>query len=174
MSAPDSLAAVERQRFASIMAAFPSGVAIITTASRDRRPKGLTTTAVCSVSADPPLLLVCVDRGSRTLPALIEARRFVINFIRLEYEEVCQAFASKHDDKFANLLWETTRSGMPLLREHVVSWAECVTVQEIEAGDHVVLIGRVEDGDVTTDSGVAPLVYYRRAWGRWHPNDQEG
>jgi flavin reductase (DIM6/NTAB) family NADH-FMN oxidoreductase RutF len=165
------LRTVERQRFASIMAAFPSGVAIITTASGDREPKGLTTTAVCSVSADPPLLLVCIDRGSRTLPALVEAKRFVINFIRLEYEEVCRAFASKGDDKFANLLWETTRSGMPLLREHVVSWAECATVQEIEAGDHIVLIGRVEDGDVTSDAEVAPLVYYRRAWGRWHPHE---
>ena len=164
---------VERQRFASIMAAFPSGVAIITTASGDRRPKGLTTTAVCSVSADPPLLLVCIDRGSRTLPALVEAKRFVINFIRLEYQEVCRAFASKDDDKFANLLWETTGSGMPLLREHVVSWAECATVQEIEAGDHIILIGRVEDGDVTTDAEVAPLVYYRRAWGRWHPHEDE-
>jgi flavin reductase ActVB len=175
MSAPDSLPAVERQRFAAIMAAFPSGVAIITTASEDRRPKGLTTTAVCSVSADPPLLLVCVDRGSRTLPSLLAARRFVINFIRLEYQEICTAFASKDDDKFANLLWETTESGMPLLRDHVVSWAECATVQEIEAGDHVILIGRVEDGEVTGDADdVAPLIYYRRAWGRWHPNEQEG
>lgn len=164
---------VERQRFASIMAAFPSGVAVITTAGGDRRPKGLTTTAVCSVSADPPLLLVCIDRESRTLPSLIDAKRFVINFIRLEYQEVCRAFASKDDDKFSNLLWETTRSGMPLLREHAVSWAECATVQEIEAGDHVILIGRVEDGDVTSDGEVAPLVYYRRAWGRWHPHENE-
>jgi flavin reductase ActVB len=170
MSGPDRLSVIQRQRFASIMAAVPSGVAIITTTSEDHQPKGLTTTAVCSVSADPPLLLVCIDRESRTLPALTRARRFVINFIRVGYEEVCQVFASKDDDKFANLVWETTHTGMPLLRDHAISWAECSTVREIEAGDHVILIGQVEDGGIAGDAGVAPLIYYRRGWGGWHSN----
>src|SRR3989442_1370034 len=61
---------VDRETFAEIMASFPSGVAIVTTLDEAGEPKGLTTSAVASVSAEPPLLLVCVDFTSRTLPAL--------------------------------------------------------------------------------------------------------
>ena len=64
------------------MSAFPTGVAIVTTLEPDGTPRGLTTNAVSSVSAEPPILLVCVDRDSRTLPALLHTKRFVVNFMR--------------------------------------------------------------------------------------------
>ena len=64
---------IERQAFFDVMASFPSGVAIVTTLDADGTPRGLTTTAVCSVSADPPTILVCVDRASRTLAAEVES-----------------------------------------------------------------------------------------------------
>ena len=73
--------AVERELFLEIMASFPSGVGIVATLEGDE-PRGLTTTALSSVSADPPLLLVCVDVTSRTLPSLLERRGFVVNFLR--------------------------------------------------------------------------------------------
>ena len=83
------------------MSAFPTGVAIVTTLEPDGTPRGLTTNAVTSVSAEPPILLVCVDRNSRTLPALLHTKRFVVNFMRSDHVEICQLFASKADDKFA-------------------------------------------------------------------------
>jgi len=157
---------VDRETFAEIMASFPSGVAIVTTLDEAGEPKGLTTSAVASVSAEPPLLLVCVDFTSRTLPALRAGGRFLVNFMRAGTAELCRLFASKAENKFAAVAWRPTESGMPLLREDAIAWAECVTVQEVEAGDHVVLVGQVEAGEPPA-AGEQPLVYYRRVWGAW-------
>jgi flavin reductase (DIM6/NTAB) family NADH-FMN oxidoreductase RutF len=159
---------IDRQAFFDVMASFPSGVAVVTTVSDDGTPRGLTTTAVCSVSADPPTVLVCVDLGSRTLAALRARRRFVVNFIGNGRSELCLMFASKREDKFAGVSWRPTAAGMPLLADDVLAWAECVTLHELEVGDHVLFVGRVEEGGVQPELE-PPLMYYRRSWGVWSP-----
>ncbi len=159
---------IDRQSFFDVMASFPSGVAIVTTVNGLGVPRGLTTTAVCSVSAAPPTILVCLDQGSRTLAALRERRGFVVNFIGEGRSELCLLFASKEEDKFRRVAWTETSSGLPLLHEDALAWAACATVDEIEAGDHVVLVARVEDGGVRPELG-PPLMYYRRSWGVWSP-----
>ena len=163
-----SEAVLDRQGFFEVMASFPSGVAVVTTADADGTPFGLTTTAVASVSADPPTLLVCVDLESRTLPALRARRRFVVNFMRAGRSELCLLFASKVDDKFARVAWGRTASGLPLLEHDALAWAEATTEQELVIGDHVVLIASVEEG-AALGHGLAPLMYYRRSWGVWTP-----
>ena len=160
--------AIDRQSFFEVMASFPSGVAVVTTLTGEGGPCGLTTTAVCSVSADPPTILVCVDLGSRTLAALRISRRFVVNFVGEGRSELCLLFASKERDKFADVTWRPTSSGLPLLHRDVLAWAECSTVHELEIGDHVVLLARVEDGGVQRELE-PPLMYYRRSWGVWSP-----
>jgi flavin reductase ActVB len=160
--------AVDRQTFFDIMAAFPSGVAIVTTTDPDGAPRGLTTTAVASVSAEPPTLLVCVDLGSRTLGALRDRRRFVVHFMREGRSDLALLFASKADDKFDGVRWEPTGSGLPLLVDDALAWAECETIEALETGDHVVLFGRVEAGAGPADEDT-PLMYYRRSWGVWAP-----
>jgi len=159
---------IERQAFFDVMASFPSGVAIVTTLDADGTPRGLTTTAVCSVSADPPTVLVCVDLGSRTLAALRARRGFVVNFVGAGRSELCLLFASKEEDKFADVAWRPAGGGLPLLHEDVLAWAECTTVRELEIGDHVVLVAEVLDGDVQPELE-PPLLYYRRSWGVWSP-----
>ena len=163
---------VDRDLFVEIMASYPAGVAIVTTLDADGTPRGLTTTAVSSVSAEPPLLLVCVDLTSRTLPALRDGGRFVVNFLREGRSELARLFASKADDKFEHVSWHPTASGMPVLEADALAWAECVTVHEIEPGDHVILLGRVEEGAGAADDD-APLMYYRRSWGVWKPAPRE-
>ena len=146
------------------MSAFPTGVAIVTTLDADGQPRGLTTNAVCAVSAEPPMLLVCVDRTSRTLEALRHARRFVVNFMSDGCADLCALFASKADDKFANVAWEPGLGGVPLLLEDALAIAECRTEQELEAGDHLILTGVVESGRAPDPERV-PILYYRRAYG---------
>ena len=163
---------IDRQAFFEVMASFPSGVAIVTTVADDGTPRGLTTTAVCSVSADPPTILVCVDLGSRTLAALRTRRRFVVNFIGEGRSELCLLFASKADDKFDRVAWRPTAAGIPLLDEDVLAWAECTTMHELEVGDHVLLVAGVEDGGVHPELE-PPLMYYRRSWGVWSPVQEE-
>lgn len=162
---------IDRQTFVEIMAAFPSGVAIVTTRDAEGTPRGLTTTALCSVSAEPPLLLVCVDLGSRTLAALRQTHRFVVNFIRSERNALCVLFASKEEDKFADTAWRPSPSGLPVLHEDALAWAECAAVEEIEAGDHVIVLGRVEAGEPPSLDDV-PLLYYHRTWGVWTPQQE--
>ncbi len=159
---------IERQTFFDVMASFPSGVAIVTTVDGDGVPRGLTTTAVCSFSANPPTVLVCVDLGSRTLAALRDRGSFVVNFMGEGRSELCLLFASKAEDKFASVSWRPTDSGLPLLHVDVLAWAECVTIHELEVGDHVLFVALVEDGGVQPELG-PPLMYYRRSWGVWSP-----
>jgi flavin reductase ActVB len=160
--------ALDRQTFFDVMASFPSGVAIVTTFDAQGVPRGLTTTAVCSVSADPPTVLVCVDLASRTLAALRARQAFVINFVGEGRSELCLLFASKEEDKFADVAWRTTDGALPLLHDDVLAWAECRTVHELEVGDHVVLVAEVTDGGVQPELE-PPLMYYRRSWGVWSP-----
>jgi flavin reductase (DIM6/NTAB) family NADH-FMN oxidoreductase RutF len=156
--------AVDLATFREIMSAFPTGVAIVTTLDEDGEPKGLTTNAICSVSADPPMLLVCVDRTSRTLAALRHARRFVVNFMSDGCADLCALFASKADDKFAAVAWEPGLGGVPCLVEQALAIAECRTEQELEAGDHLILTGVVEAGR-PPDPERVPILYYRRTYG---------
>lgn len=155
---------IDRERFFAIMSAFPTGVAIVTTLAEDGTPRGLTTNAVCSVSADPPLLLVCVDRESRTLPALLHSRRFVVNFVAEGRHELARLFASKADDKFSRVAWRPGSTGMPCLHEDALAYAECTAGEVLEAGDHVIVTGLVEDG-VEPDPDAVPILYFRRAYG---------
>jgi flavin reductase (DIM6/NTAB) family NADH-FMN oxidoreductase RutF len=164
--------AIDRQAFFDVMASFPSGVAIVTTLDEDGVPRGLTTTAVCSVSAHPPTVLVCVDLASRTLAALRAQQAFVVNFVGEGRSELCLLFASKEEDKFAHVEWRPTGGGLPLLHEDVLAWAECATVHELEIGDHVVLVAEVSDGGVQPELE-PPLLYYRRSWGVWSPVHDE-
>jgi flavin reductase (DIM6/NTAB) family NADH-FMN oxidoreductase RutF len=164
---------MDRQAFFEIMASFPSGVAVVTTTDGDGTPYGLTTTALSSVSSDPPTLLVCLDRASRTLPVVRAQTRFVANFMRAGRSDLCLLFASKAEDKFARVAWRRTDSGLPLLEQDILAWAEVRTEQELEIGDHVVLIGSVVDGGAL-EHGLAPLMYYRRSWGVWAPVHEVG
>jgi flavin reductase (DIM6/NTAB) family NADH-FMN oxidoreductase RutF len=159
-----------RGQFLSIMSAFPSGVAIVTTIDEHGEPRGLTTTAFSSASADPPLVTVCVDRTSRTLPALLHTRRFVVNLMSSGHDAVCAAFAAKSADKFAAIDWSTTDGGLPVLDEGAAAWAECALDRDIVLGDHVLLVGRVERGREPRDE-CEPLVYFRRTYGRFHPHE---
>jgi len=156
--------AVGREEFVSIMSAFPTGIAIVTTLDEGGRPRGLTTNAICAVSADPPMLLVCVDKTSRTLAALRHANRFVVNFMSDGRADLCALFASKAEDKFADVRWEPGLGGVPCLTEDALAYAECLTEQELEAGDHLILIGLVESG-AAPDPERVPILYFRRAYG---------
>lgn len=153
---------LEKSAFFSIMAAFPTGVAVVT-AMDGNRPRGLATNAFCSVSAEPPLVLVCVDNGSRTLPALLASGAFVVNFLAEGRAELTGVFASKADDKFAGVAWRTGENGMPVLHEDAIAWAECAVEREVEAGDHVIVIGRVLGGRAPA-ADARPLVYFRRGF----------
>ncbi len=157
---------VDRDRYRDLAGSFPTGVTIITARAADGAPRGLTTQSFIGLSMDPPLMLVSIDRTSRTLAALRGAKGFVINFLKTGAEEVSTMFASKSDDKFAGVPWRPSdvADGAPILTEAAHAYAECVTDRAFEAGDHWIVIGRVEGGEVLRGT---PLLYYRRTYAGW-------
>jgi flavin reductase (DIM6/NTAB) family NADH-FMN oxidoreductase RutF len=156
--------AVTPQLYREIMACFPTGVAVVTAHEAGGRPRGLTLSAFCAVSLDPPLVLVCVDRDSKTLPALREAGGFTVNFLAGGREHLAVLYASKADEKFEGIEWRRPDlpEGGPILHADSAAYAVCVTRQALEAGDHWVFIGEVRHGAVI--EGRLPLVYHRRSF----------
>ena len=162
----------ERDAFIASMATFPTGVTVVTTFDREGSVCGLTCNAFMSVSADPPLVLVSVDKRSNTLPALQEVRRFVVNFLAAGREELAMLCASKRTDKFVAVKWRaSTHEGLPILHEDSVAYVCCDVVQEIEAGDHVLLLGHVRDMS-PPQPGAVPLLYFKQMFDTW-PGGEE-
>lgn len=158
-SHPDSVA----DGFRDAMAGLASGVCVVTTAA-DGVPAGLTTTAVMSVSLDPPLVAVGVGRSSRTLAPLREARRFAVHVLPHDREEVATVFASKAPDKFAGLAIRPGLGGVPVLADDARHVLECETWAEVEAGDHVLLLGQVVRVHSAGAARGRALVHFDRAF----------
>lgn len=157
---------VDRDRYRQLAGSFPTGVAIVTTCDENGAPKGLTTQSFVGLSTDPPMVLVAIDKTSRTLSALKRSKGFVVNFLKIGAEDTSTRFASKSDEKFTGVAWRASRvmDGAPILHESSVAYAECRTVTQQEAGDHWIFIAEVEAGEVL---GGVPLMYYHRTYAPW-------
>jgi flavin reductase (NADH) len=159
---------VDGATFRGVMSSFPSGVGVVTTVDESGTPRGFTCSAICSVSLDPPLLLVCVDLRSGSLRAIRHSNGFVVNFLGKDAADVSQVFATPHaDDKFGRVAWQPNGcSGLPVLDADALAYADCRLEREILAGDHAILIGCIRDGGVP-DPSHRPLLYWRRQYASW-------
>ena len=146
------------------MASFPAGVVVVTANGADGRPRGLTVSAFCPVSLEPPLLLVCIDRSSNTLPAIQSSGGFTVNILAAGRQELARHMATKRDEKFDSVTWVAAGvpEGGPILIDDVAAHAVCTVERAVEAGDHWVFFGRVMAGGAV--EGQIPLVYHRRAF----------
>jgi 3-hydroxy-9,10-secoandrosta-1,3,5(10)-triene-9,17-dione monooxygenase reductase component len=142
------------------MGHLPTGVTVVT-AIGPEGPSGLTANAVSSLSLDPPLMLACLDRGSRTLRAVEQAGRFGVNVLAADQAEVARAFATKVEmhEKWEGIAW-SERGGIPAL-DGIVVWVACELRNVLEGGDHVILTGAALD--VAAGDG-DPLVFYRGSY----------
>ncbi|HSP08504.1 MAG TPA: flavin reductase family protein, partial [Candidatus Dormibacteraeota bacterium] len=153
---------IEPRRFREVMASFPSGVVVLTAFGDDGQPRGLTVSAFCAVSLEPPLALACIDRSSNTLPAVQHTGGFTANILAAGRERLARQMATKGAGKFDSLRWRQPSSaiGGPILEDDAAAYAVCTLRDTIEGGDHWVLIGLVTEGE--TREGIAPLVFSRR------------
>src|SRR5262249_31010979 len=143
--------------FRRVLSHFASGVTIVTTCDGDQRPTGLTASAFTSVSLDPPLVLVCIDHKSQSHGPLIEGGRFAVNILSVEQQTLSRKFATTRLDKFEGVEYRMSGLGLPLIAA-AIAHLECVTVNAHVAGDHTILVGRVEDAVAGTGE---PLLYFR-------------
>jgi len=153
---------VDQRTFRNALGCFASGITVVTSREADGTPVGLTVSSFCSVSLDPPLVLVCLDKGTRTLEAFRAAGTYAVNVLRADQREVSMRFASREGDKWSAVPHRDGALGLPLI-DGCLAHVECVTDRIVEAGDHLVFIGRVEA--VAASAGGEPLLYFRGAYG---------
>ena len=132
---------VDPETFRNCMRQVPGAVTVVTTLHQGSRA-GLTATAVCSVSAEPPQMLVCVNRSSSAERVIVAAGRFGVSFLAHDQREVADAFSSSVLDRFAAADWTQLASGMPILAGAAAAF-DCVVVQTVAAGTHTIFIGAV-------------------------------
>ena len=148
---------IDSYQFRQLMGRFATGVAVVTTRTPDGRPAGMTANSLASVSLDPPLLSLCIDRAAEMHDALVSAPEFVVGVLSSHQEAVSRRFAGKNEDKFDGVGYHLNQQGLVVL-EGVLAHIECERHAAFEAGDHTILLGRVVGGG--TGSG-QPLLYYR-------------
>ncbi|MDN5416317.1 MAG: flavin reductase family protein [Acinetobacter sp.] len=158
MSEMDTINKIRELRDA--FGSFMTGVTIVTTCKDDGTPLGFTANSFASVSLDPALLLVSIAKTSSNYDYFAQATHFAINILAEEQKDISNTFARPSDDRFANLDWCKSNCQNPII-DQVSAWFDCTTYQVVDAGDHAVLIGKVEG---FTSTGFAGLGYYRGAY----------
>ena len=141
-----------------VMACHPTGVTVVAVCDQAGEPYGLTVNSFTSVSLDPPLVLVCIGRESSTHDRLVGASGFAINVLSAGQKAVAARFASEPSTgRFDDLEWAPSPSGDPILAE-IVAWLDCSLDEVLTAGDHSILLGRVESSGL---SDRPALVFHR-------------
>ena len=147
--------AEQSRRLREAFSCFATGVTIVTCQGADGRPVGLTVNAFTSVSLDPPLVLVCIDAASKSLAAFEAAGAFAVNVLSAGQEDTAWRFTLRDGERFEGTVVETWK-GAPILAGCVANF-ECVVDQALDAGDHRVIIGRVET--LRYEPEAAPLLF---------------
>jgi flavin reductase (DIM6/NTAB) family NADH-FMN oxidoreductase RutF len=151
------------ERFRHVMGHFATGVTVVTRRAPGRDPVGLTANAVASVSLEPRLLLVCMDRGSSSLSVLLDTGRFGISVLRAEDAALARRFSEEiPDERFRDMTLRESAAGVPVLAV-ALAWIGCRVWRTVEAGDHLILIGEVVDS--WSDATGRPLVFFRGRFG---------
>lgn len=155
-------------RFRQVMGRFATGVTVVTTLSGGR-PQGITVNALSSVSLEPPLVMVALDRRRFITPMVREHGRYAVNVLGEEQQGISDCFAhaavKPGREDFCGAAWHEGATGLPLL-DGAIATLECAVVEAFSAGDHDLFIGRVEaldDGDAATEA-IGPLLYFRRRY----------
>lgn len=156
---------LDPMEFRRAMSTFASGVNIITVRDSEGDPHGMTATAFCSVSTDPPLVLICVNRDTRTHDMIVESGRFGVSMLSGESTEISNHCARPGEDKRLPLAWlrDDARSATPALGTALVH-VDCTIHDRRDAGTHAVFIGRVEHIDFGDSD--EPLLYFQGSYGR--------
>ncbi|UMG94913.1 flavin reductase family protein [Nocardioides sp. TF02-7] len=162
---PEAQAAA--RRFRDVLGCFASGITVVTTISGGE-PVGMTCQSFSSVSLEPPLVLFVPARTSRAWPLIQRTGRFCVNVLAADQEHVSAQMASKGADKFAGIDWHPAEvTGSPVV-EGSLAHLDCTIHAVHEAGDHYVVIGRVEHLATTERDVTEPLLYFR---GRYRTTD---
>jgi flavin reductase (DIM6/NTAB) family NADH-FMN oxidoreductase RutF len=148
---------VEAPQFRQLLGRFATGVSVVTGRTARGEPIGMTASSVASVSLDPPLVLVSVEKVHDMHEALQSGTHFVLNVLSSEQEALSRRFAGEEPDRFRGVSYRENERGIAVL-DGVVAHIECEKHSAVPGGDHTVFIGLVVGGNATDKR---PLLYYR-------------
>ena len=149
--------------FRNVLGQYPTGVSVITTTEADGTRAGFVVGTFTSISLNPPLVGFMPDKGSSSWPKIQAAGKFCVNILSEDQEDVSRVFASKADDKFAEIGWRRSGNGSPII-DGVLAYIDCDIAGVLDGGDHDIVVGAVNDLEVRHEGG--PLVFFRGGYGR--------
>jgi flavin reductase (DIM6/NTAB) family NADH-FMN oxidoreductase RutF len=154
---------VTQERYRAALGSFASGVTVVTTKDAKGTLLGITVSAFCSVSLEPPMVLICIEKTAGSHYAFEESNVFVVNVLRESESAMSERFASLQEDKFVGLSFKPGIDGVPIL-DDALAVLECRVKFSYHGGDHSIFVGEVEN--VKVDNG-KPLLYFRSHYGRF-------
>lgn len=156
-----SLASIAEPEFRRVLGHFPTGIAVVT-AVADGRAVGMTVQSFCSVSLNPPLVLICPALTSTSWPHIEAVGRLCVNVLSEGQENLARQFARSGTDKYAGVGWTaSTHTGSPIL-EDALAWIDCSVSERHVAGDHLIVTCRVHALGARTD--LHPLLFFRSGY----------
>ena len=148
---------IEKNELRQVMGHFATGVTIITTLTKTGQIQGLTANAFTSVSLEPPLLLISVDKKAESWPAFEESRVFTVNILADDQEGLSRKFAVSGGNKFEGVAYRIGANAAPIL-EGALAYIECTLYAAYDGGDHSIYLGEVQQAEIREGK---PLVFYR-------------
>jgi flavin reductase (DIM6/NTAB) family NADH-FMN oxidoreductase RutF len=158
---------IDSSEFRRVLGHYATGVTVVTSRQGDGRPCGLTVNSLCSVSLEPTLVLVCIERGAESHDCIRERGYYAVNVLdERRGETLSRRFATWGvADKFQGIAYHTETTGAPVL-DDALAWMDCRVHDAVPGGDHTIFVGEVIAADAREGT---PLVYYRGGYGRFAP-----
>jgi flavin reductase (DIM6/NTAB) family NADH-FMN oxidoreductase RutF len=153
---------ITKDEFRQALSRFASGVTVVTCKGLDGQLRGITVSAFSSLSLDPPMVLICIDKRASIHEHLAEGRFFAVNFLAQDQEHISRRFASKEPDKFNGIQCKTGQCGAPLI-EGALGFVECRIEHAYPGGDHTIFVGQVEASGASDGQ---PILYYSGNYSR--------
>jgi 3-hydroxy-9,10-secoandrosta-1,3,5(10)-triene-9,17-dione monooxygenase reductase component len=161
ITGPEPGRTIDQHEFRTTMGSFASGLTVVAGLDETGQPAGLTCQSFSSLSIEPPLILVCIGLGSTSWARIEPTGRFGVSILAEEQKEVCAALGRRAEDKFDSIRWHAGDNGSVYIKDALAA-IDCRISAIHEAGDHLVVIGKVTDLHVREDG--APLLYYRGSY----------
>ena len=154
----DPPAAIDFKQFRQVLGQYPTGVCVVTSTGADGNLAGMVVGSFTSVSLDLPLVGFFPDRNSSSWPKVASSKRFCVNILSADQEDVCRKLSSKDPDKFASIAHQPSPLGSPII-DGVVAWIDCDLHSVSEAGDHFIVLGAVRQLEIA--EGGLPLLFFQ-------------
>ena len=148
---------IEKNQLRQVMGHFATGVTIITTLNKAAQIQGLTANAFTSVSLEPPLLLISVDKKAESWPAFEESRVFTVNILADHQEALSRKFAVSGGNKFEGVAYQVGANGAPIL-DGALAYIECTLYAAYDGGDHSIYLGEIQQAEIREGR---PLLFFR-------------